>query len=231
MIEAPPQKYNPSEVEKKIQSFWNQNNTFKKSIENRKGSKSFVFLEGPPTANGMPHPGHVLTRVMKDLVLRYQTMHGYYIERMAGWDTHGLPVEIEVEKNLGLEDKQGIEEYGLDEFCEQCRECVFKYESAWRDLTQRIGFWVDMDNPYITLDNNYIESVWWSLKQAWDKDLLYKGHKIIPYCSRCGTPLSSHEVALGYQDVEEESVIITFPAKDQSMHSVQVYKTRCGYHH
>ena len=215
MIEAPPQKYNPSEVEQKIQSFWKNNNIFKKSIESRKGSKPFVFLEGPPTANGMPHPGHVLTRVMKDLVLRYQTMHGYYIERMAGWDTHGLPVEIEVEKNLGLQDKQGIEEYGLDAFCEQCRECVFKYESVWRDLTERIGFWVDMDNPYITLDNNYIESVWWSLKQAWDKQLLYKGYKVVPYCPRCGTALSAHEVGQGYKTVEDPSIFVKFKLKEK----------------
>jgi len=215
MIKAPPQKYNPKQVEDKIQKFWEQNNIFHKSIEQRKGSKPYVFLEGPPTANGMPHPGHVLTRVMKDLILRYQTMNGHYILRKAGWDTHGLPVEIEVEKQLGLEDKQGVEKYGIKKFNEECKKCVFKYENAWVQMTQRIAFWLDMDNPYITLKNDYIESVWWSLKQAWDKKLLYKGHKVVPYCPRCGTVLSAHEMAQGYKTVEEPSIFVKFKLKNE----------------
>ena len=156
MINSPPQKYNPTDVEKKILKFWEEQNIFKKSIEQRKNCKPYVFLEGPPTANGMPHPGHILTRVMKDLILRYQTMKGHYILRKAGWDTHGLPVEIEVEKELGLEDKQQIEEYGIKKFNQECKKCVFKYENAWVEMTKRIGFWLDMDNPYVTLKNEYI---------------------------------------------------------------------------
>jgi len=215
MIQAIPQQYNPKQVEAKIQNFWVANNIFKKSIEQRKGSKPYVFLEGPPTANGLPHPGHVLTRVMKDLVLRYQAMNGYYIERKAGWDTHGLPVEIEVEKQLGLESKQAIEKYGVARFNEECKKSVFRYENAWVDMTHRIGFWLDMDNPYITLKNDYIESVWWSLKQAWDKGLLYKGHKVVPYCPRCGTVLSAHELAQGYKTIEEPSIFVKFKLKDE----------------
>jgi len=187
MIKSPPQKYNPKTVEENILKFWAENSIFKKSIDQRKGSKPYVFLEGPPTANGLPHPGHVLTRVMKDLILRYQVMNGHYVLRKGGWDTHGLPVEIEVEKKLGLEDKQAVEKYGIKKFNEACRKSVFKYESAWVDITNRIGFWLDMDNPYITLKNEYIESVWWSLKQAWEKKLLYKGHKVVPYCPLLST--------------------------------------------
>lgn len=215
MIKAPPQKYSPTDVEKKILKFWETDNIFQKSIDQRKGCKPYVFLEGPPTANGMPHPGHVLTRVMKDLVLRYQTMNGHYILRKAGWDTHGLPVEIEVEKELGLEDKQGVEDYGIEKFNKECKKCVFKYENAWVENTRRIGFWLDMDNPYITLENDYIESVWWSLKQAWEKKLLYKGHKVVPYCPRCGTALSAHEISQGYKEVEEPSIFVKFKLKDE----------------
>ncbi|MBU0498408.1 MAG: isoleucine--tRNA ligase [Candidatus Thermoplasmatota archaeon] len=215
MIQTPPQKYSPRTIEKKILTFWQQQNIFQKSIDQRKGQPPFVFLEGPPTANGMPHPGHVLTRVMKDLILRYQAMHGHYILRKAGWDTHGLPVEIEVEKNLGLEDKQGIEKYGVTAFNEECKKCVFKYENAWVHMTQRIGFWLDMDHPYITLKNEYIESVWWSLKQAWEKKLLYKGHKVVPYCPRCGTVLSAHEMAQGYKTIEEPSIFVKFKLKNE----------------
>ena len=215
MIQSPPQKYNPKEVEKKIQKFWIKNEIFKKSIEQRKGSKSYVFLEGPPTANGLPHPGHVLTRVMKDLILRYQTMNEHYIERKAGWDTHGLPVEIEVEKQLGLEDKQGIEKFGVTNFNKECKKSTLKYERAWVDMTQRIGFWLDMDDPYITFKNEYIESVWWSLKQAWDKKLLYKGHKVVPYCPRCGTVLSAHEISQGYKTIEEPSIFVKFKLKNE----------------
>ena len=215
MIQSPPQKYIAKEIEEKIQKFWLENKIFKKSIEQRKGCKPYVFLEGPPTANGLPHPGHVLTRVMKDLVLRYQTMNGHYIERKAGWDTHGLPVEIEVEKQLGLEDKQGIERYGVAKFNESCKKSTLKYERAWVDMTHRIAFWLDMDDPYITFKNEYIESVWWSLKQAWEKKLLYKGHKVVPYCPRCGTVLSAHEIAQGYKTVEEPSIFVKFKLKNE----------------
>lgn len=215
MINSPPQRYNPVEVEKKILKFWEDNSIFQKSINQRRGCKPYVFLEGPPTANGLPHPGHVLTRVMKDLVLRYQTMQGHYILRKAGWDTHGLPVEIEVEKKLGLEDKQAVEKYGIKNFNEECKKCVFKYENVWVEMTRRIGFWLDMDNPYITLKNEYIESVWWSLKQAWEKKLLYKGYKVVPYCPRCGTPLSAHEISQGYKTVEEPSIFVKFKLKNE----------------
>jgi isoleucyl-tRNA synthetase len=215
MIQSPPQKYNPKEVEEKIQKFWIQHNIFKKSIEQRKDCKPYIFLEGPPTANGLPHPGHVLTRVMKDFVLRYQVMNGHYVERKAGWDTHGLPVEIEVEKQLGLEEKQEIEKYGIMKFNKECKKSTLKYERAWVDMTHRIGFWLDMDNPYITFKNEFIESVWWSLKQAWDKKLLYKGHKVVPYCPRCGTVLSTHEISQGYKTVEEPSIFVKFKLKNE----------------
>jgi len=215
MIQSPKQKYNSKEVEEKIQKFWRENDIFKKSIEQRKGCSPYVFLEGPPTANGLPHPGHVLTRVMKDLILRYETMNGHYILRKAGWDTHGLPVEIEVEKKLGLEDKQAIEAYGVDKFNEECKKSVFRYEHAWVEMTHRIAFWLDMDNPYITLKNEYIESVWWSLQQAWNKKLLYRGHKVVPYCPRCGTALSTHEISQGYKVVEDPSIFVKFKLKNE----------------
>lgn len=216
MIQAASQKYNPKAVEKHILSYWKDHDIFQKSITQRKNDRPYVFLEGPPTANGMPHPGHVLTRVMKDLVLRYQTMNGHYILRKAGWDTHGLPVEIEVEKKLGLNDKHDVETFGLKRFNEECKKSVFKYEHAWVDLTERIGFWLDMDHPYITLKNEYIESVWWSLQQAWKKKLLYKGHKVVPYCPRCGTALSAHEVAQGYKTVKDPSIFVKFKLKDEN---------------
>ncbi|MBN1860793.1 MAG: isoleucine--tRNA ligase [Candidatus Thermoplasmatota archaeon] len=215
MIQSPQQKYNPKEVEARIQRFWKDTAVFKKSIEQRKGCTPYVFLEGPPTANGLPHPGHVLTRVMKDLILRYETMNGHYILRKAGWDTHGLPVEIEVEKKLGLEDKQAIEAYGVAKFNEECKKSVFRYEHAWVEMTQRIAFWLDMDHPYITLKNEYIESVWWSLQQAWKKKLLYRGHKVVPYCPRCGTALSTHEISQGYKVVEDPSIFVKFKVKNE----------------
>ncbi len=215
MIQSTAQKYNPKEVEAKIQQFWQDHDIFSKSISQRKGATPYVFLEGPPTANGLPHPGHVLTRVMKDLVLRYETMRGHYILRKGGWDTHGLPVEIEVEKKLGLEDKQAIETYGIAKFNEECKKSVFRYENAWVEMTHRIGFWLDMNNPYITLKNEYIESVWWSLQQAWEKKLLYRGHKVVPYCPRCGTALSSHEISQGYKTVEDPSIFVKFKLKDE----------------
>jgi len=216
MIQAASQKYNPKAVEKNMLSFWKEQDIFNKSITQRKDDPPYIFLEGPPTANGMPHPGHILTRVIKDLVLRYQTMNGHYILRKAGWDTHGLPVEIEVEKKLGLNDKHDVETYGLKKFNNECKNSVFSYEHAWVDLTERIGFWLDMDNPYITLKNDYIESVWWSLQQAWNKKLLYKGHKVVPYCPRCGTALSAHEVAQGYKTVEDPSIFVKFKLKNEN---------------
>jgi len=215
MIRSPPQKYDPKHVEEQIRKLWVKHNIFQKSITQRDGASAYVFLEGPPTANGMPHPGHVLTRIVKDLVLRYQAMNGYYIERKGGWDTHGLPVEIEVEKKLGLEDKQAIEKYGVKRFNEECKKSVFKYENAWVEMTHRIGFWLDMDNPYITLKNEYIESVWWSLQQAWEKKLLYKGHKVVPYCPRCGTALSAHEISQGYKTVDDPSIFVKFKLKHE----------------
>ncbi|MEM4257743.1 MAG: isoleucine--tRNA ligase [Candidatus Thermoplasmatota archaeon] len=215
MIKTPPQKYNPQQIEQHIQRFWKEQHIMEQSIQQRKGCPSYVFLEGPPTANGLPHPGHVLTRVIKDLILRYYTMQGYYILRKAGWDTHGLPVEIEVEKKLGLEDKQAIERYGVKRFNEECKKSVFKYEQAWVDLTRRIGFWLDMEKPYITLKNEYIESVWWSLKQAYEKKLLYKGHKVVPYCPRCGTALSAHELSQGYKTVDDPSIFVKFKLKKE----------------
>ena len=215
MIKSPPQKYIPKEIEGKIQKFWIDNDIFKKSVILRKDCKPYVFLEGPPTANGLPHPGHILTRVMKDLILRYHVMNGYFVERKAGWDTHGLPVEIEVEKKIGLKDKQAVENYGIKKFNEKCRKSVFKYEAAWVDITDRIGFWLDMSNPYITLKNEYIESVWWSLKKAWEKKLLYHGHKVVPYCTRCGTALSAHEISQGYKTIEEPSIFVKFKLKKE----------------
>ncbi len=203
------------EREKAIEKFWDDNEIFKKSIEQRKNCDTFMFFDGPPTANGKPHIGHVLTRVIKDMIPRYQTMKGHKVPRKAGWDTHGLPVEIEVEKMLGLDGKEQIEEYGIDPFIQHCKESVWKYKGMWEDFSGTVGFWADMDNPYITYDNNYIESCWWALNQIYDKGLLYKGHKIVPYCPRCGTPLSSHEVAQGYKDVKEKSAIVRFKAKDE----------------
>ncbi len=201
------------EREKKIVKFWKENKIFEQTIENRKDAKKYTFYDGPPTANGKPHIGHVLTRVIKDLFPRYHTMKGESVLRKAGWDTHGLPVELEVEKLLGLDGKEQIEEYGIAPFIDKCRESVWKYKGMWEDFSDTVGYWVDTENPYITYDNKYIESVWWSLKQIWDKGLLYKGFKIVPYCPRCGTPLSSHEVAQGYKDVKEKSAIAKFRLK------------------
>jgi len=201
--------------EKEVLKFWNDNDIFKKSIELRKDGPTYTFYDGPPTANGKPHIGHVLTRVIKDLIPRYRTMKGYKVLRKAGWDTHGLPVELEVEKALGLDGKDQIEEYGLEPFIEKCKESVWKYKGMWEDFSGTVGFWADMDDPYVTYHNDYIESIWWILKQIWEKDLLYKGHKIVPYCPRCGTPLSSHEVAQGYKDVKEKSVVAKFKVKGE----------------
>ena len=203
------------EREKKVEQFWKDNDIFQKSIDVHKDDKNYTFFDGPPTANGKPHIGHVLTRVIKDMIPRYQAMKGHRILRKAGWDTHGLPVELEVEKQLGLDGKEQIEKYGLEPFIKKCKESVWKYKGMWEDFSSTVGFWADMDNPYITYDNNYIESVWWSLKKIWDKGLLYKGFKVVPYCPRCGTPLSSHEVAQGYKDVKDKTAICKFKCKDE----------------
>ena len=201
--------------EKQTEKFWNENHIFEKSIELREGSPSYTFYDGPPTANGKPHIGHVLTRVIKDMIPRFQTMKGNMVPRKAGWDTHGLPVELEVEKMLGLDGKEQIEEYGLEPFIDHCKESVWKYKGMWEDFSGTVGFWADMEHPYVTYDNNFIESEWWALKQIWDKGLLYKGYKIVPYCPRCGTPLSSHEVAQGYKDVKERSAVVRFKVKGE----------------
>ena len=201
------------EREKQIEKFWKDNQIFEKS-EEKKGD-SYVFYDGPPTANGKPHIGHVLTRVIKDMIPRYRTMKGYYVPRKAGWDTHGLPVELEVEKLLGLDGKEQIEKYGLEPFIEKCKESVWKYKGMWEDFSATVGFWADMDNPYVTYHNDFIESEWWALKKIYEKNLLYKGFKIVPYCPRCGTPLSSHEVAQGYKDVKERSAVVKFKSKGE----------------
>ena len=198
------------EREKETAQFWKDHDIFKKSIETREGDPVYTFYDGPPTANGKPHIGHVLTRVIKDMIPRYRTMKSYMVPRKAGWDTHGLPVELEVEKKLGLDGKEQIEEYGLDPFITQCKESVWKYKGMWEDFSKTVGFWADMDNPYVTYNDNFIESEWWALKTIWDKGLLYKGFKIVPYCPRCGTPLSSHEVAQGYKAVKERSAVVRF---------------------
>ena len=196
--------------EKEVEKFWKENDIFKKSMENRKEGPTYTFYDGPPTANGKPHIGHVLNRVIKDMIPRYRTMKGYMVPRKAGWDTHGLPVELEVEKELGLDGKEQIEEYGLDPFIRKCKESVWKYKGMWEDFSGTVGFWADMDDPYVTYHDDFIESEWWALKQIWDKGLLYKGFKIVPYCPRCGTPLSSHEVAQGYKAVKERSAVVRF---------------------
>ena len=199
--------------EKEVLDFWKKNEIFKKSIDHREGGDVFTFYDGPPTANGKPHIGHIETRVFKDLFPRYRTMKGWKVLRKAGWDTHGLPVELEVEKLLGLDGKEQIEQYGMEPFIKKCKESVWKYQSEWEKMSDRVGYWADMEQPYITYDNNYIESVWWSLKQISDKGLLYKGHKIVPYCPRCGTALSSHEVSQGYKTVKERSAVVRFKVK------------------
>ena len=201
------------EREKKIVAFWKENQIFEKSIEKNKGGKEFSFFDGPPTANGKPHIGHILTRVMKDIVPRFQTMKGKHVLRKAGWDTHGLPVELEVEKTLGMDGKQDIEKYGIEPFVSECKKSVWKYQSEWEKMSDRVGYWVDMDRPYVTYHDDYIESVWWAISQIHQKGLLYKGHKIVPYCPRCGTALSSHEVAQGYKDVKETSAVARFRVK------------------
>ena len=206
------------EREREVEKFWRENHIFEKSIEDRKDAPTYMFYDGPPTANGKPHIGHALTRVIKDMIPRYRTMKGYKVPRKAGWDTHGLPVEIEVEKELGINGKEQIEGYGVAPFIEKCKESVWKYKGMWEEFSDVIGFWADMNDPYVTYHDSYIESEWWALKQIWDKGLLYKGFKVVPYCPRCGTPLSSHEVAQGYKDVKERSAIVRFKKKDDDVY-------------
>ena len=203
------------QMEKDIAKLWNEKDVIQKNFDSNKDGEYFTFYDGPPTANGKPHVGHVLTRVMKDLIPRYKVMKGYKVIRKAGWDTHGLPVELEIEKSLGISGKDQIEEYGVENFIKKCKESVFKYTSLWKDMSEKLGYWVDMDEPYVTYHDSYIESVWWALKTMWDKDLQYKGHKIMPYCPRCGTSLSSHEVAQGYKDVKEATAFVKFKIKGE----------------
>lgn len=217
MLYAPVDKnLNFKDRELEVLKLWNDNKIFNKTVQKNSGNAPYTFYDGPPTANGKPHIGHILTRCIKDLIPRYKTMQGFDVLRKAGWDTHGLPVELEVEKQLGLEGKEQIEQYGVEPFIEECKKSVWKYKTEWERMSARVGFWADMENPYITYENNYIESVWWSLKQIADKGLLYKGHKVVPYCPRCGTPLSSHEVAQGYKDVEETSLFVKFKTAQEN---------------
>ena len=215
MYEKVSPELNFKQREREVLDFWQKNDIFQKSMTQRAGGPTYTFYDGPPTANGKPHIGHVLTRAIKDMIPRYRAMKGYMVPRKAGWDTHGLPVELEVEKSLGLDGKDQIEAYGLEPFIKKCRESVWTYKGMWEDFSGTVGFWADMDNPYVTYENDYIESEWWALNQIWDKNLLYKGFKIVPYCPRCGTPLSSHEVAQGYKDVKERSAIARFKAKGE----------------
>ena len=206
--------YNPRDLEERVLAYWKKEGIAEKTLEPRSGAKRFSFLEGPPTANAPPALHHVEVRVFKDLVNRFKFMQGFYVPRKAGWDCHGLPVEVQIEKELGLKNKKEVQEFGLDKFVEKCRKSVFSHIKEWDKLTERMAYWIDLSDPYVTMDNDYIESVWWSLKQIWDKGLLYEGYKVVPYCARCGTPLSSHEVALGYKTLTEETVIVSFPVKD-----------------
>ena len=197
-------------MEKDIAKLWKEKDVIQKSFDSNQDGEHFTFFDGPPTANGKPHVGHILTRVMKDIIPRYKVMKGYKVLRKAGWDTHGLPVELEIEKKLGISGKEQIEEYGVEKFTKECKESVFSYVSLWEKMSEQIGYWVDMDDPYVTYHDNYIESEWWALKKLWDKGLLYKGHKVMPYCPRCGTALSSHEVAQGYKDVKDLTATAKF---------------------
>lgn len=217
--------FNFVEMEKKIMGFWKEEDIFRKSIRNREGKPTFTFYDGPPTANGKPHIGHVLTRAIKDIIPRYKTMKGFKVFRKAGWDTHGLPVELEVEKKLGISGKPQIEEYGVERFIKQCKASVFTYAKEWEDMSERVAFWADMENPYVTYHNDYIESVWWALKTIFDKGLLYKGYKVMPYCPRCGTSLSSHEVAQGYKEIEDCTIYVKFQVKDQDQTAFLVWTT------
>src|SRR5512132_229927 len=218
-------KLNVLAMEDGVLKFWKQNQTFKKTVEQRQGAPEYVFYEGPPTANGKPGVHHVLARAFKDMFPRYKIMRGFHVSRRGGWDTHGLPVEIEVEKQLGFNSKHQIEEYGIDRFNELCKKSVFTYIQDWEKLTDRIAFWVDLEDAYVTYTNDYIESVWWILKNFWDKDLLYQGYKVVPYCPRCGTPLSDHEVAQGYDEAVDPSVFVRLPLVDEPGTSLLVWTT------
>lgn len=213
------------QMERDVLDAWGKENIIEKNFDLNKDGEYFTFYDGPPTANGKPHVGHVLTRVIKDLIPRYKVMKGYRVLRKAGWDTHGLPVELEIEKKLGISGKQQIENYGVEKFIKECKESVFSYSNMWKDMSEKLAFWVDMDNPYVTYHNDYIESVWWALKQMWNKELLYKGHKVIPYCPRCGTALSSHEVAQGYKDVKEASAFAKFKVKGEENKYILAWTT------
>ncbi len=215
MFDKTEAQYNVAESEREVREFWKESDIFRKSVKKNEGKPEYTFYDGPPTANGRPHVGHILTRSIKDLIPRYRTMKGYHVERKAGWDTHGLPVELEVEKELGFSGKSDIEKYGIVPFIDKCRKSVWKYKDLWEDMSERIGFWADFDKPYITYDNSYIESVWWAFKQIDEKGLLYHGHKVVPYCPRCGTALSSHEVAQGYKTIKTRSIFIRFKALDE----------------
>lgn len=199
--------------EKGVVDFWNENGVFEQSVKKNEGKEEFSFYDGPPTANGKPHIGHILTRVMKDIIPRYQTMKGKHVLRKAGWDTHGLPVELEVEKKLGFDHKTEIEAYGIEPFIKECKKSVWQYTSEWKEMSDRVGYWCDMEHPYVTYHDDYIESEWWALKKMHEKGLLYKGHKIVPYCPRCGTALSSHEVAQGYKDVKQVTAFVKFAVR------------------
>ncbi len=213
MYNKPPANMKTVEREKRVETFWCDHQIFEKSVSQNDSSNSYIFYDGPPTANGKPHIGHVFTRAVTDMIPRYHTMKGQMVPRKAGWDTHGLPVELEVERALHINGKEQIEAYGLAPFIEKCKESVWTYKEMWEDFSKTVGFWADMDHPYVTYHNEYIESEWWALKQIFEKGLLYKGFKIVPYCPRCGTPLSSHEVAQGYKDVKEKSAIVKLEAE------------------
>src|SRR5512138_3923064 len=225
MFKAVSPKLNVTSMEEGVLRFWKQAKIFEKTVEQRQGAPEYVFYEGPPTANGKPGVHHVLARAFKDMFPRYKIMRGYHCSRRGGWDTHVLPVEIEVEKQLSFNNKQQIEQYGIDRFNDLCRKSVFTYIRDWERLTDRIAFWVDLEDAYVTYTNDYIESVWWILKNFWDKDLLYRGHKVVPYCPRCGTPLSDHEVALGYEEANDPSIFVRMPLVDQKDTSLLVWTT------
>ncbi|MBI5464049.1 MAG: class I tRNA ligase family protein, partial [Ignavibacteriales bacterium] len=208
-------KINFSEFEASVSKYWDEHEIFKKSITSREGKPRFTFYEGPPTANGKPGIHHVMARTLKDIICRYKTMQGFQVHRKAGWDTHGLPVEIEVEKALGFKHKDQIVEFGVAKFNDECRKSVWKYKTEWEEMTRMMGYWVDLQHPYVTFENNYIESVWWALRQYFDRGLIYKGYKIQPYCPRCETPLSSHEVSLGYKDVKDPSIYVKLKVKGE----------------
>ena len=220
LFEPVTSKLNVRELEQKQLDFWKDQHVFERTLSEREDAPRYVFYEGPPTANGHPASHHVLARAFKDMFPRYKIMNGYYVQRKGGWDTHGLPVEIEVEKELGIQHKSEIETYGIAEFNKKCRESVFRYTQEWEQLTERIAYWVSLDDAYVTYNNEYIESEWWILKQLWDKGLLYQDYKIVPYCAHDGTPLSSHEVAQGYQDVDDPSVFIRFALKDEALKEI-----------